>query len=176
MWQSTCHPFLVYVNVWLSPLSLPFSLVVVLELQQADLISSEHCKKLTNISHLVRHQREKKKPPETMIKSAEVLRRHGFEKMSKLLLGRQTCICTSSCICTLLISWMCYAKQWPLVLIHLCGILLIRKSCLFGAHLHTLLHSQTVPVSAVTLPIVCRHRNCRIPWSSSLFANLAMYV
>ena len=78
--------------IFLPVSSLPF--VVIFELQQADLISSEDCKKLTDISRVVGHQREAS--PDTMIKTAEVLRKHGHQKMSKLLLGSQTCICTSS--------------------------------------------------------------------------------
>ena len=72
------------------------------ELQQADLITSEECKRLQvqkywhswcqySISHVVDVQ--KGKSPEVMSKTAKVLRRHGFEKESKLLAGRQLCVC-----------------------------------------------------------------------------------
>ena len=63
------------------------------ELQQADLITSEECKKELGyiwcvISGVVRVQIGKS--PEVMAKTAEVLRRHGFEEESRLLAGRQS--------------------------------------------------------------------------------------
>ena len=61
---------------------------VLAELQQADLITKEDCKVLSNISGVVDVQ--KGKSPEVMSKTAEVLRRHGFEKKSRLLAGRQS--------------------------------------------------------------------------------------
>ena len=76
---------------------------VLAELQQANLITSEECKmlppsdllflrhvpqELSDMSDVVRVQ--KGKSPEVMYKTAEVLRRHEFEKESKLLAGRQS--------------------------------------------------------------------------------------
>ena len=96
--------------------------VVLAELQQADLITSEECEELQDISGkelsvqqnsvlpplhqdsamplFYRFRRQygisgvvrvqKGKSPEVMTKSAEVLRRHGFEKESRLLAGKQS--------------------------------------------------------------------------------------
>ena len=76
---------------------------VLAELQQANLITSEECKmrppsglffsqyvreELSDISGVVRVQSGKS--PEVMSKTAEVLRRHEFEKESRLLAGRQS--------------------------------------------------------------------------------------
>ena len=77
---------------------------VLAELQQADLISSEECEELQHIndydiSGVVRVQ--KGKSPEVVFKTAEVLRRHGFEKWSKLLPGRQSRL---SFVCVMLYS------------------------------------------------------------------------
>ena len=79
---------------------------VLAELQQADLITSEECKKelwyiWCDISGVVRVLRGKS--PEVMAKTAEVLRRHGFEEESKLLAGRQS---RPSSVC------LCYFVQW----------------------------------------------------------------
>ena len=77
---------------------------VLAELQQADLISSEECEELSqHISGVVRVQ--KGKSPEVMCETAEVLRRHGFEKEFRLLAGRQS---RPSFIC------LCYVVQWSL--------------------------------------------------------------
>ena len=67
----------------LSPLS-----PVLAELQQADLITSEECRRLYYSSGVVRVQSGKS--PEVQSKTADVLRRHGFEKESNLLTGEQT--------------------------------------------------------------------------------------
>ena len=78
------------------------------ELQQADLITSVERKRLPvwyDISGVVDVQ--KGKSPEVMSKTAEVLRRHGFEKESKLLAGRQS---RPSSIC------LCYVVQWSLLM------------------------------------------------------------
>ena len=90
----------------------PFSLLspVLVELQQADLITSEECKRLPvkwwyNISYVVDVQ--KGKSPEVMATTAEVLRRHGFYKGSRLLTGRQS---RPSSIC------LCYVVQWSLLM------------------------------------------------------------
>ena len=70
------------------PLS-PHSVQAVLaELKQADLITSEECKRLYYSSDVVRVQSGKS--PEVQSKTADVLRRHGFEKESTHLSGKQT--------------------------------------------------------------------------------------
>ena len=68
-----------------SPLSVP---VLLAELQQADLITSEDCKRLFDTSIVVGVQSVKS--PEVQTKTADVLRRHGFEEESNLLAGKQT--------------------------------------------------------------------------------------
>ena len=78
---------------------------VLAELRQAYLISSEECGGLQDISGVVGIQ--KGKSPEVMSKTAEVLRRHGFEKVSRLLAGRQS---RPSSIC------LCYVVQWSLLM------------------------------------------------------------
>ena len=73
------------------------------ELQQADLITSEECKRLQvryDMSDVVDVQ--KGKSPEVMCETVEVLRRHGFEKESTRLAGRQS---RPSSIC------LCYVVQ-----------------------------------------------------------------
>ena len=83
---------------------------VLAELQQADLISSEECSCLQHpfwwdyICDVVRVQSGKS--PEVISKTADVLKRHGFEKESKLLAGRQS---RPSSIC------LCYVVQWSLL-------------------------------------------------------------
>ena len=67
----------------LSPLS-----PVLAELQQADLITSEECEELDDSSDVVFVQSGKS--PEVQSKTADVLRRHGFQKESNLLTGKQT--------------------------------------------------------------------------------------
>ena len=68
----------------------PFSPLspVVAELRQADLITSEECKGLEGTHDVVRVQSCKSN--EVMDKSAVVLKRHGLEKESGLLAGKQT--------------------------------------------------------------------------------------
>ena len=78
---------------------------VLAELQQADLISREECEELQHINGMVRVQ--KGKSPEVLSKTAEVLRRHGFEEESSLLTGRQS---RPSSIC------LCYVVQWSLLI------------------------------------------------------------
>ena len=58
------------------------------KLQQVDLITSEECEELSDISDVIRVQSDKS--PEVVAKTAEILRRHGFEKESRLLAGRQS--------------------------------------------------------------------------------------
>ena len=55
------------------------------ELQQADLITSEECEELSDISDVVAVQSGKS--PAVMTKTTAVLRRLGFEKESRLLTG-----------------------------------------------------------------------------------------
>ena len=68
----------------------PFSLSpsVLAELVQADLITSEECRGLRHPSDVVLVQSGKS--PEVLTKTADILRRHGFEEESKLLAGKQT--------------------------------------------------------------------------------------
>ena len=61
---------------------------VLAELQQADLITSEECRRLYDSNDVVGVQRGKS--TEVRIKTADVLRRHGFEKESIHLSGKQT--------------------------------------------------------------------------------------
>ena len=58
------------------------------ELQHADLITSRECDGLSDIDDVVGPQSSKS--PEVIAKTAEVLRRHGFEEESRLLAGRQS--------------------------------------------------------------------------------------
>ena len=103
---SNCNFHLLRPKVHLTSLFLLSTVKTVLaELQQAELISSEECGGLHNISGVVDVQ--KGKSTEVMSKSAEVLRRHGFEKWSRLLAGRQS---RPSSIC------LCYVVQWSLLM------------------------------------------------------------
>ena len=61
---------------------------VLAELQQADLITSEECRELYDSRGVVGVQSDKS--PEVRSKTADVLRRHGFEEESNLLTGKQT--------------------------------------------------------------------------------------
>ena len=79
------------------------------ELQQADLITREECKRL-QVRHNLQHYDisdvvdvQSGKSHEVISTTAEVLRRHGFEKESTLLAGRQS---RPSSIC------LCYVVQW----------------------------------------------------------------
>ena len=67
-----------------SPLSPP----VLTELQQADLITSEECRHLYDPDDVVEVQSGKF--PEVLTKTADTLRRHGFERQSDFLVGKQT--------------------------------------------------------------------------------------
>ena len=83
------------------------------ELQQADLITSEECKRLQvrydwwryDMSGVVGVQ--KGKSPQVICETAELLRRHGFEEESRLLAGRQS---RPSSVC------LCYVVQWSLLM------------------------------------------------------------
>ena len=61
---------------------------VLAELQQADLITSEECKGLYYFRGVVRVQSGKS--PEVQSKTADVLRKHGFEEEFVHLSGKQT--------------------------------------------------------------------------------------
>ena len=60
---------------------------VLAELQQADLVTSEECRGLDDSSDVVRVQRGKS--PEVQSKTAVVLRRHGYTKVSDHLTSKQ---------------------------------------------------------------------------------------
>ena len=70
------------------PLLPLFSPPVLNELQQASLITSEECKRMNKPSKVIRVLSAKS--PEVQTKTSEVLKRHGFEKESNLLAGKQT--------------------------------------------------------------------------------------
>ena len=109
---SNCNFYLLCPEVHLTSLFLLSTVKPVLaELRQADLISSEECEEPQDISDVVDVQ--KSKSPEVMSKTAEVLRRHGFEKESRLLAGRQS---RPSSIC------LCYVVQWSLLMTVSCDI------------------------------------------------------
>ena len=76
--------------MWDCPLSLLSSHphAVLAELQQAGIITSEECEGLYHILLVV--QVQSGKSPEVVTKTADVLKRHGFEERSKLLAGKQT--------------------------------------------------------------------------------------
>ena len=58
---------------------------VLTELQQAKLITREEREELSDINEVVRLQRGK--APDVVCKTADVLRKHGFEKEAKVLPG-----------------------------------------------------------------------------------------
>ena len=76
---------------------------VLAELVQADLITSEECEGLYDPSDVVEAQSGKS--PEVLTKTADVLRRHGFEKEFNLLAGKQT----APHPCTY--QWCCYTVE-----------------------------------------------------------------
>ena len=82
------------------PVPSHLSLPVLTELVQADLITSKECRRLIDPSHVVKVQSGKS--PEVLTKTADVLRRHGFEEESKLLSGKQTA--PHPCTCGVLYS------------------------------------------------------------------------
>ena len=61
---------------------------VLAELVQANLVTSEECRGRRDPSKVVKVQSGKS--PEVLTKTADVLLRHGFEKESNLLAGKQT--------------------------------------------------------------------------------------
>ena len=89
-----------------------FSPPVLAELQQADLITNEECEELTDISDVVGVQMGKS--PEVMLKTAEVLRKHGLEEESKVLTGRQS---TPTCICLCEHANLLFVHTWPAMLV-----------------------------------------------------------
>ena len=72
----------------MSSLSLFSSPPVLAELQLAGLIPRKECEGLVYLSHVVEVQSGKS--PEVLFKSANVLKRHGFEKESTRLASKQT--------------------------------------------------------------------------------------
>ena len=84
----------------------PFSLLspVLVELQQADLITSEECRGLDDSSDVVRVQSGKS--PEVQSKTAVVLRSHGYTKVSDHLTSKQALPLTMCLWCVV---------QWSLV-------------------------------------------------------------
>lgn len=61
------------------------SCTVIFDLQTANLMTSEECSGLNDLSDVVRVQ--SKKPQEILDKSAEILKRHRFREESKFLAG-----------------------------------------------------------------------------------------
>ena len=57
------------------------------ELQQDDLITTEESENLSNVSAVVRVQR--RKLPDVMFKTADILEKHGFVEETKSLRGSQ---------------------------------------------------------------------------------------
>ena len=78
---------------------------VLAELQHAHLITSEEYWWMSGISDVVTVQSGKS--PEVMSKTADVLKKHGFESKSKLLAGRQFRPSFIS---------LCYVVQWSLLM------------------------------------------------------------
>ena len=78
---------------------------VLAELQHADLITSGKCKGMSDISDVVNVQSGKS--PEVMSKTADVLKKHGFESKLKLLAGRQSRPSSIS---------LCFVVQWSLLM------------------------------------------------------------
>ena len=95
----------------------PFFLALA-ELQQANLITSEECQKLDYIraryplpvrflmQYAIRDvvTIQRGKSPEVVFQTADILRRHGFEKESKLLAGRQSSP-SSVCLCYVVVQY-----------------------------------------------------------------------
>ena len=75
---------------------------VLAELRQDDLITSGECQVLSDISDVVRVQRDKS--PEVIFQTADVLRRRGFKEASRFLAGRQLLI-HLSVLCWTLLVW-----------------------------------------------------------------------
>ena len=100
---GNCYPLILCSNVL--PFPPLFSPPVLAELQQVGLITSVECEGLSDIRDVVNVQ--KGKSPEVIPKTAEVLRRHGFDEESRLLAGRQS---RPSSIC------LCYVVQWSLLM------------------------------------------------------------
>ena len=85
---DNCIPYLVCANVIVLSIPSLLSPPALAELQQADLMTSEECKRLSDISDMVTVQSGKS--PEVLSKTANILKRHGFKKLPRLLAGRQS--------------------------------------------------------------------------------------
>ena len=90
------------VCVVILPLSSFLSPPVLAELQQADLITSEECKELRDPNAVVTVQGSK--ISDVMAKTADVLRRHGFEKEAKHLEGKLHRSHTIPCV-IIIVQW-----------------------------------------------------------------------
>ena len=64
--------------------------LVLAELRQTDLITSEECIRLSYSSHVHVLEVQRGKSPEVLTKTAEIFKRHGFVEESNLLAGIQT--------------------------------------------------------------------------------------
>ena len=96
LWLVNDIPFHVCNDARLSSLPLLSSLSALAELQQANLITGEECKGLSDIIGVVTVQSGKS--PGVVLQTATVLRRYGFKEASKLLTGRHSQQ-SSVCLC-----------------------------------------------------------------------------
>ena len=83
---------------------------VLTELQQAILITSEDCNGLYDPSDVIRLQSGKS--PEVQSKTADVLKRHGFENESNLIAGKQTQPLIHVNAPTKTFPWVVVCQQW----------------------------------------------------------------
>ena len=83
---------------------------VLAELQQAILITCEDCNGLYDPSDVIRLQSGKS--PEVQSKTADVLRRHGFENESNLIAGKQTQPLIHVLAKTKSFPWVVVCQQW----------------------------------------------------------------
>ena len=97
-----CVGVLVGIGMLICVPSLPGALA---ELRRAVVVTTEECEELSGINDLVRAQ--KAKSPEVKSKTANILRRHGFEEESRFLAGRRS---RPSFVC------LCYVVQWILLM------------------------------------------------------------
>ena len=86
------------------------SFLVLAELQQADLITSEECNGLYDPSDVVRVQSTKSLHVQS--KTNDILRRHGFEKEWNLFAGKQTQPFIHVLTHTKPFSWVVVCQQW----------------------------------------------------------------
>ena len=75
---------------------------VLAELQYTDMITNEECREVYDRGFVVGVQRVKS--PEIQSKTADVLKKHGFEKESNFLAGKQTQLVPPPCACGVLYS------------------------------------------------------------------------